>query len=102
MPRVDFWGAPDTTRAAPAPGAAGEPAPLDAGLRGTDALSTVHLADTLERTGACAVWRGPPAECGAALAEQAMVAAELARRGLRATLIVEPVGGELVARVSVT
>lgn len=63
----------------------------------------VEHADLLDRDpGKAVCWRGSADEASAALSDLVAVAAELAARGLRATLTVEPVGDELLAAVRIT
>lgn len=59
-------------------------------------------ADVLDRDPDKAVaWRGSPDESAAPLGELAAIAGELARRGLRAAVTVEPVGDEVLAAVCI-
>ncbi len=70
--------------------------------RGANA-TLAATADELERDRHAALaWRGSADESAAAVIDLARVAGELARRGLRATLTVEPVGDELLAAVRIT
>lgn len=67
--------------------------------------TVVRLADVLDRArdaDKAVAWRGSADGAAAALSDLVAVAAELAARGLRATLTVEPVGDELLAAVRIT
>lgn len=62
-----------------------------------------QTADLLVRDRDKAVcWLGPADDSAAPLADLALLTAELARRGLKATLTVEPLGDRLAAHVAVT